>query len=161
MQWARKGQVSCLTHLDDHSFFWGSVKKVREYSGQVIDETKWDCRLDPFNHSPHSPFFVAHFTDAMPIACWGGAMSDCLWNPKKADCVRKVTVARNFLCNILWVSALQLGNSSDVPIWDRFGPRRTAGDFFPYECGCHGCAYQGRLHSVLPFVGRGKLTQRQ
>ena len=34
---------------------------------------------------------------------------------------------------------------------------RIVGKFFPYECGCHDGAYQGRLHSVPPFVGRGKV----
>ena len=47
-----------------------------------------------------------------------------------------------------------------VPVGGRIGRRpravRIAGAFFPYECGCHGCAHQGRLHSMPPVVGRGE-----
>ena len=141
--------------------FWASVKKVREYFGQVMDEIRWDRTLAPFNHCPHFPYFVTHFTDAMPISCMGGALSDCLWNPKKARCIWKVTVAIYFLGNILWISALQPGNSSDVLIWDQFGPQRTRGDFLEFETGCHDGAYQGRMHCVPPFIGRLHLTERQ
>ena len=35
---------------------------------------------------------------------------------------------------------------------------RIVGDSFAYECGCHNCAYQGRLHYVPSFVDMGELS---
>ena len=141
--------------------FWESVAKVRQFFGKAMDEIKWSRRLDPFNHSPHFPHFATHFTDAMPIACVGGALSDALFNPKKGRYIWKVTVAIDFMGNILWISTLQPGSSPDVIIWDNEGPSRTRGDFFDFEVGLHDGAYKGRIHVVIPFVGRGSLTARQ
>ena len=38
--------------------FVASVKKVREYLNQVVDEINWEDRLSPYNHTPHFPYFV-------------------------------------------------------------------------------------------------------
>ena len=43
------------------------------------------------------------------------------------------------------------------------GPSRTKGEFFDFEMGGHDGAYKGRLHVIVPFVGRkgGNLIDRQ
>ena len=48
-------------------------------------------------------------------------------------------------------------------IWDGYGPSRTRGDFFDFEVGGHDGAYKGRIHVIVPFIGRknGTLTARQ
>ena len=51
----------------------------------------------------------------------GGALSDVLFNPKYAGSIYKVTVAVDFLGNILWVCPLSPGTTPDVLIWDREG----------------------------------------
>ena len=53
--------------------------------------------------------------------------------------------------------------SADVLIWDGYGPSRTRGDFIDFEVGGHDGAYNGRIHVIVPFIGRknGTLTARQ
>ena len=58
------------------------VCKVRRYLNLAVDEVHWSDRLNRFNHNPHFPYLVTHFTDAMPISSIGGALSDILFNPK-------------------------------------------------------------------------------
>ena len=43
------------------------------------------------------------------------------------------------------------------------GPSRTRGGFFDFEVGGHDGAYKGRVHVIVPFVGRknGILIDRQ
>ena len=43
------------------------------------------------------------------------------------------------------------------------GPSHTTGGFFDFEVGGHDGAYKGRVHVIVPFVGRknGKLFDRQ
>ena len=74
-----------------------------------------------------------------------------------------VTVAVNMLGNIVWICPLGPGTSADVLIWDGYGPSRTRGDFFDFEVGGHDGAYKGRIHVIVPFLGRknGTLTTRQ
>ena len=52
---------------------------------------------------------------------------------------------------------------SNVLIWDGYGPSGTRGDFFDFEVGGHDGAYKGRIHVIVPFIGRnnGTLTARQ
>ena len=106
---------------------------------------------------------MTHFTDSMPISSIGGIWSADLWNPKYASHVYKVTVAGDMLGNIVWICPLAPGTSADVLIWDGYGPSRTRGDFFDFEVGGHDGAYKGRIHVIVPFIGRknGTLTARQ
>ena len=55
------------------------------------------------------------------------------------------------------------GTSADVLIWDGYGLSRTRGDFFDFEVGGHDVAYKGRIHVIVPVIGRknGTLTARQ
>ena len=48
-------------------------------------------------------------------------------------------------------------------IWDGYGPSRTRGDFFDFKVGGHDGAYKGRIHVIVPLIGRknGTLTARQ
>ena len=66
---------------------------VREYLNHVVQEICWADRLNPFNHCPHFPFFMTHFTDSMPISSIGGIWSADLWNSKYALHVYKVIFA--------------------------------------------------------------------
>ena len=86
---------------------------------------RWADRLNPFNHCPHFPFFMTHFTDSMPINSIGGISSADLLNPKYASHVYKVTVDVDMLGNIIWICPLAPGTSADVLIWDGYGPSRT------------------------------------
>ena len=137
------------------------VCKVRRYLNLAVDEVHWLDRLNRFNHNPHFPYLVTHFTDAMPISSIGGALSDILFNPKYAGCVWKITVAVDNLGNIVWICPVLPGTSADVKIWDKYGPQRTKGCFMEFEVGAHDGAYKGRLHSHVPFIGRKTLTMRQ
>ena len=74
--------------------FLQSVAHVREYLNHVVQEIRRVDKLKPFNRCPHFPFFMTHFTDAMPIRSIGGIWSADLWNPKYASHIYKVTVAR-------------------------------------------------------------------
>ena len=82
---------------------------------------------------------------------------------KYASHVYKVTVAVDMLGNIVWICPLAPGTSAHVLIWDGYGPSRTRGDFFDFEVGGHDGAYKGRIHVIVPFIGRknGTLTARQ
>ena len=64
------------------------------------------------------------------------------------------------LGNIIWICPLAPGTSADVLIWDGYGPSHTRGDFFDFEVGGHDGAYKGRIHVIVPFIGRknGTLT---
>ena len=53
-----------------------TMKTVCEYLNMVVDEVRWSNRLNYYNHSPHFPYLVTHFTDPMPISSIGGALSD-------------------------------------------------------------------------------------
>ena len=65
--------------------------------------------------------------------------------------------------NIIWICPLAPGTLADVLIWDGYGPSRTQGDFFDFEVGGHDGAYKGRIHVIVPFIGRNNatLTARQ
>ena len=67
------------------------------------------------------------------------------------------------LGNIIWICPLAPGTSADVLIWDGYGPSRTRGDFFDFEVGGHDGAHKGRIHVIVPLIGRknGTLTARQ
>ena len=67
------------------------------------------------------------------------------------------------LGNIIWICPLAPGTSTDVLIWDGYGPSRTRGDFFDFEVGGNDVACKGRIHVIVPFIGRknGTLTARQ
>ena len=77
--------------------------------------------------------------------------------------VYKVIVAVDMLGNIIWICPLAPWTSADVLIWDGCGPSRTRGDFCDFEVGGHDGAYKGRIHVIVPFIGRknGTLTARQ
>ena len=66
----------------------------------------------------------------------------------------KVTVAIDMLGNTIWICPLAPGTSADVLIWDGYRPSRTRGEFFDFEVGGHDGAYKGRLHVIVPFIGR-------
>ena len=140
-----------------------SVAHVREYVNHVVQEIRWADKLNPFNHCPHFPFSMTHFIDSMPISSIGGIWSADLWNPKYASHVYKVTVAVDLLDNIVWIRPLAPGTFADVLVWDGYGPSRTHGNFFDFEVGGHGGAYKGRIHVIVPLIGRknGTLTARQ
>ena len=153
-----------MSHAECSEVAWRqSVARAREYLNHVVQEIRWADRLNPFNHCPHFPFFMTHFTDSMPISSIGGIWSADLWNPEYASHVYKVTVAVDMLGNIVWICPLTPGTSVDVLIWDGYGPSRTRGDFFDFEVGGHDGAYKGRIHVIVPFIGRknGTLTARQ
>ena len=153
-----------MSHAECSEVAWRqSVARAREYLNHVVQEIRWADRLNPFNHCRHFPFFMTHFTDSIPISSIGGIWSADLWNPKYASHVYKVTVAVDMLGNIIWICPLAPGTSADVLIWDGYGPSRTRGDFFDFEVGGHDGAYKGRIHVIVPFIGRknGTLTARQ
>ena len=137
--------------------------RVREYLNHVVQEIRWANRLAPFNHCPHFPFFMTHFTDSMPMSSIGGIWSAHMWNPQYAAHVSKVTFAVDMLGNIIWICPLAPRTLADVLIWDGYGPSRTRGDFFDFKVGGHDGAYKGRIHVIVPFIGRknGILTARQ
>ena len=116
-----------------------------------------------FNHCPHFPFFMMHFIDSMPGCSIGGIGSVDQWIPKYASHVYKVTVAVDVLGNIIWICPLAPWTSADALFWDGYGPSRTRGYFFDFEVGGHDGAYEGRIHVIVPFIGRknGTLTARQ
>ena len=115
-----------MSHTECSEVAWRqSVARVREYLNHVVQEIRWADRLNPFNHCPHFPFFMTHFMDSMPISSIGGIWSAYLWNPKYVSHVYKVTVVVDMLGNITWICPLAPGTSTDVLIWDGYGPSRT------------------------------------
>ena len=84
----------------------------------------------------------------------GGMLSVDLCNPKYTAHIFKVTVAVDTLGNIVSICPLARGTSADVLIWDGYGPSRTRGDFFDFQAGGHNRAYKGRVHVIVPFIGR-------
>ena len=97
-----------------------------EYFRDAVKVVNRQCKVESISFAipsadsppPHFPYFVTHFTDAMPISSIGGAISDILFNPKYAGCVWKITVAVDHLGNIVWICLLLPGTSADVKIWD-------------------------------------------
>ena len=97
-----------------------------EYFRDAVKVVNRQCKVESISFAipsadsppPHSPYFVTHFTDAMPISSIGGALSDILFNPKYAGCVWKITVAVDHLGNIVWICLVLPGTSADVKIWD-------------------------------------------
>ena len=97
-----------------------------EYFRDAVKVVNWQCKVESISFAipsadspaPHFPYLVTHFTDAMPISSIGGALSDILFNPKYAGCVRKITVAVDHLGNIVWICPVLPGTSADVKIWD-------------------------------------------
>ena len=62
-----------MSHADYSEVAWRqSVARAREYLNHVVQEIRWADGLNPFNHCPHFPFFMTHFTDPMPINSIGG-----------------------------------------------------------------------------------------
>ena len=71
-----------------------------------------------------------------------------------ASYVYKVIVAVDMLGDIVWICPLAPGTSTDVLIWDGCGPSGTRGNFFDFEVGGHDGACKGRIHVIVPFIGR-------
>ena len=140
-----------------------SIVRVREYRNHVVQEIPRADKLDPFNHCPHFPFFMTHFTDSIHISSIGGIWSADLGNPEIASHVYKAMIAVDLLCNIVWIRPLASTTSADVLIWDGCGLSCTHADFFDFEVGGHDGGYKGRIHVIVPFIGRknGNLTTRQ
>ena len=63
----------------------------------------------------------------------------------------------------VWICPFALGISMAVLIWDGYGLSRTHVDFFDFEVGGHDSANKGRIHVIVPFIGRknGNLTAWQ
>ena len=99
-----------------------SVARVRECLNHVVQAIRGASRLNPFNHCPHFPFFMTHFTDSMPMSSIGGIWSADPWNPKYALHVYKAIVAVDMLGDIIWICPLTPGTSADVLFWDGYGP---------------------------------------
>ena len=59
-----------------------SIACVCEFLNHVVQEIRCADRLNLFDHCPHFPFFMTHFTDSMPIGSIGGKWSDDVWNSK-------------------------------------------------------------------------------
>ena len=118
-------------------------------------------RLNPYNQSPHFPYLVTHFMDSMPIGSIGDALSDVLFNSNYAGHIWKLTVAIEHLGNIVWIGPLMPSTAPNVIIWDKYGPSRKFGPFKEFKVGNHDSAYEGRMHSHTPFIGRKVLTKWQ
>ena len=126
-----------------------------------MDEIDWSRRLDPFNHCCHFPHFVTHMVGAMPVACVGGALSDVLSKPKCGKDCWKVTVAVDFLGNIVWICPLSPGTTPDVLIWDKEGPQRARGDFLTMKQGSTtGLTRAVSIPSSLLWVGKSSQTDK-
>ena len=113
------------------------MDRFRNLLNHVVQEMGCVDKLNRFNHCPHFPFFMAHFTDSMPVSSMGGNFLADLWNPKYASHIYKVTVAVDMLGNIVWICPLAHGISANVLIWDGYGPSRRRGEFFDFEVGGH------------------------
>ena len=101
-----------MSHAECSEVAWRqSVARAREYLNHVVQEIRWADRLNPFNHCPHFPFFMTHFTDSMPISSIGGIWSADLWNPKYASHVYKVTVAVKMLGNNIYNTYIHIYNT--------------------------------------------------
>ena len=70
-----------------------AVKNVREYLNMVVDEVQWSDHLNHYNHSPHFPYLVTHFTDSMPISLIVGVWPNILFHPHNAGHIWKLAVA--------------------------------------------------------------------
>ena len=114
-----------MSHTDCSEVAWRhSVARVREYLDHVVQEIRWANRFNPFNHCPHFPFFMTHFTDSMPISSIGGIRSADLWNPKYASHVYKVNVAVDMLGNIIWNGPRDISRCFDLGwVWTFSYPR--------------------------------------
>ena len=73
----------------------------RGFFESCFQEIRWSDRLIRFNHCPHFPYFMTHFTDSMLISSVGGMWFVDLWNPKYAAHIVKVSVAVDMLGNIV------------------------------------------------------------
>ena len=121
----------------------------------------WEERPSHYNHNPHFPYFVTHFTDSMPTCSVGGDLSHVLFNPKYVGHIYEIIVAVDNLGNIVWICDFMPGTSADVMIWDQCGPSRTHGQFFDFETGAQDSAYKDRLHTVVLYIGRKTLSEDQ
>ena len=130
-----------------------AVIKVCEYLNMVVDEIPWSDRLNRYNHNPHFPYLVTHFTDSMPISLIGGALSHILFNPKYAGPIWKLAVAVDHFGNIVWIGPLMPSTTPDVTMWDKYDPSRKLGLFKDLRWGIM-MVHKGRLHSNTPFIGR-------
>ena len=102
--WDNCAYQSCSDCSDD--VYMRNVSRLRTLLNFAVDEIWWEERLSVYNHHPHFPYFVTHFTDSMPICSVGGDLSDVRFNPKYAGHVYKITVAVDNLGNIVWICDL-------------------------------------------------------
>ena len=149
--WDNSAHMSRSDSSDD--IYMQNVGRVRAYLNAMINEIWWPDRLSPYNHNPHFPYLVTHYTNSMPICTVGGTLSDVLFNPKYASHVYKVTVVVDNLGNIVWIRDLMPGTTANVMIWDARGPSCCHGQFFDFEMGAHDGAYKGRIHTAVPYFG--------
>ena len=81
------GRERCF-HVSHRRVFTGCLAAeccpVREYLNHVVQEILMGRPVDSFQPLPHFQFFMAHFTDSMPISSIGGIWSVDLWNPRYA-----------------------------------------------------------------------------
>ena len=88
------------------------LARVRDFLNHVVQEIRWSNWYSRFNHCPHFPYFMTHFTDSMPISSIGGMWSMDLRNPRYAAHIFKDTVAVDMLGNIVCICPLALGTSA-------------------------------------------------
>ena len=88
---------------------------------RIMNEVKWEDRLDPYNHHPFFPVGVTTVWDTAPI--YVATPSDSrinrlLYQPKYKNCVFKLQIAVTFLLQIVHFSALHIGTAHDGKIFD-------------------------------------------
>ena len=157
--WDNYAYMSRSDYLDD--VYMRNASVVRTLLNSVVDEIWWDERLSPYNHNPHLPYFVTHFTDSMPICLVGGDLLDVLFNSRYVAHVYKITMAVDNLGNIVWICDLVPGTPADVMIGDQRGPSRTHGQFFDFKADAHDGTYKGRVLTAVPCIGRKNLSEAQ
>ena len=91
-----------------------------------MQEIQWADTLNSINHFP---FFMSYFTNPVPISSIKGDWGHKLWNH---TCLQG-HCCRCHVNNIVWISPVAPGTSTDVLIWDR--SFRMPGDFFEFGVG--------------------------
>jgi len=97
-----------------------TILPALELIARTFDEIHWNERLNPYNHTPHFPYFATSIVDTFPVHVSqpsNAAFARTLFNPKYGGCVWKVLIVISFLGTIVFFKAPFPGTVYDGHIW--------------------------------------------
>jgi len=131
---------------------WDPMDAMAHALANVIDEIRYDDRLDPFNHvGPPFKYHVTGIVDVFPVYIpkshdWDIARYN--FQPKYDACVFKIQLGISLMGNIILWTGPHLGCQWDGTIWEQTWQEHP---FYPWEWWLADLGYLGCLGLLYKY----------